>query len=154
MALTGLAAPAALARRDAIEHTRRSLRKMLERLPDSPESEAAFAIYRMWDQRLREESGVLQDVPLSHAASAAVLELVDDADALDEPQFILDWLDLLPRNALALAAEAIAQPALQEVALGAGAPAVTANIRRQDDWRSTFARPQASQLANCPARAA
>ncbi len=152
--MTGLAAPAVLARRDAIEHTRRSLRRMLGRLPDSPASEAALAIYRMWDQRLREESAVLQDVPLSDTASAAVLELVDDADALDQPQFILDWLDLLPRNALALAAEAIAQPALQEAMQGAGAPAVTANIRRQDNWRSTFARPLASELAICPARAA
>ena len=127
---------------------------MIERFPDSPASDAAFAIYRMWDQRLREESGILQDVPLSQAASAAVLELVDDADALHEPQFMLDWLDLLPRNALALAAEVIAHPALQRAPHPATPPAVTANVGLQDDWSPNPARAPAPKLTGRPARAA
>jgi len=90
-------------RRDAITLAGDALRDIYERL--SPDLQGVFAeVYSAWDGRLAAARDLRSDYPLSEASSAAVDDLahahlrVKDAD-LDE---LLEWLDLLPRNILAI----------------------------------------------------
>ncbi len=96
-----LSAPV-LNRADALLLARETLLRLTQRLGDPPPAPYLADAYRAWDARLEAAARLSPDWQLSELATASLRQMVSELASLTDPETIVDWLDLLPRSALAI----------------------------------------------------
>jgi hypothetical protein len=90
-------------RREALAVTRDALRDLMSRIAAIASDPMLTEVFLTWYARLEAASRLCPDFELSDVASQALDELVHGVHAAEaDLEVLADWLDLLPRNALAL----------------------------------------------------
>lgn len=93
-------------RREALAVVRSALWSLVARLDDDDRLPALAPIYQMWDERLLQAARTEDDESLSLETAEAIFQTVHrinaHAHAGTDAETLAEWLDLLPRNVLAL----------------------------------------------------
>jgi hypothetical protein len=95
-----------LTRRDGLTLAREAIWDIANRLAalerSSLPAEVVVEIFDNWDARLVAAGRLLPDFVLNEAVAHALTELARAAHGVDDPEELVEWIDLLPRNALQL----------------------------------------------------
>lgn len=95
-----------LTRRDGLTLAREATWDVANRLASQDGSpipaEVVVEIFGNWDARLVAAGRLLPDFVLNDAVAHALTELAHAAHDVDDPEELVEWIDLLPRNALQL----------------------------------------------------